>query len=224
MKNYHSLIFIFILIFIGCEQPRKRQTLTTDSYQGAFTTGNPSTGGSSGSGENGGGSDDGSGGSNIPNEFTCQNLGTTNYSKSSPHLNNYNICQSNVDPGHIAIQLEDDHNAQVCVFPTHASGYGSILVGTQAGCFYANAGEVNYIQLANNRPGYGNYPINSVMIIKDIQYGFPSPYNSVEYATTAYVECQQILEAYNEPSFCQTFIAVKTAPGFNYQHYEFTSF
>lgn len=149
--------------------------------------------------------------SNIPSDAShCKwsTDGITGYERQSYHLGDYTLCQSKTDETKIYIQLKNIPEKQVCIIPTSSNSSSSVYIG-EPRCLMITSNTAIYpVTLLKNRTNFTNYPLNSVMMMKDlIPYVYGYPYNRSYYAVDAYLECYRMLN-YGDSRYCQAFNAL----------------
>lgn len=152
------------------------------------------------------------GNSNLPPEFSHCNFSSNNFPYYGKLVGNYNICFSkNSSSKKIIFQVKSavrDHN--LCFFPTSGDPSGnSVMIGSGRCVFPVLENSIKMIEFHINRPGFTDRTMNSVMIVKDKNYGEVTPYNfkpdQVTYPT-AYEDCMYYLARTGDPHACQRFL------------------
>lgn len=223
-----SLLFTLsaALLFTGCfEQGRDRSTVqSTRNNSDIYANRTPSGGaialpaeGSESGGSSEGGSGSGDSGTNfeslIPEEIKhCQWSadGITGFQLSSnAHLGPHTLCQSKTVNTDVFVQVKNPIvDAQVCIIPTYASNNASVYIG-EPRCLMLNDNKKIYkVSLLKNRPGYGNFNVNGVMVMKDKAFFYPAPFYQHVLSPDAYLFCSQFLDQYGDPSYCNSFKSV----------------
>lgn len=223
MKNLIQLAFLIILVTaMACEGPRNarsRRGATSD----AFTDSNDYS--NSGNDDDDDGVtviDDGTGTTNssIPQEIRhCQwsTDGTSGFQSSGSHLGAYTACQSTTNETDIYIQLQSPvTDSQLCVIPTFNNGATSIYIGEPRCLSVVDNKKIYKVGLLKNRPGYTNFAISSVMILKDKAFFYPAPFYQYVLSPDAFIFCSNYLDQYRDSSYCQAFKSVN-----EYQFHQF---
>lgn len=224
-----SLLFTLTMATLvsGCfEQGRDRSTVqSTRDDSSPYDNRNPSGGAialpaSGGSGGSGSGSG-GTGGGTVSNPVTdISNIipdeikhctwsadGITNFQTSSnTHLGPHTLCQSKTAETDVFVQVKNPIlDAQVCIVPTFASNNASVYIG-EPRCLMLNDNKKIYkVSLLKNRPGYGSFKINGIMVMKDKAFFYPAPFYQHVLSPDAYLFCSQFLDQYGDPSYCTAF-------------------
>lgn len=222
-----SLLITLIVTTLvsGCfEQGRDRSTVqSTRDYSSPYDNRNPSGGAialpGSGSGSSGSGTSTGGGtvsnpvadiSTIIPDEIkhcTWSADGITNFQMASnSHLGPHTLCQSSTVNTDVFIQVKNPiMDAQVCIVPTYASNNASVYIG-EPRCLMLNDNKKIYkVSLLKNRPGYGSFSVNGVMVMKDKAFFYPAPFYQHVLSPDAYLFCSQFLDQYGDPSYCTAF-------------------
>lgn len=145
--------------------------------------------------------------STIPTAYQkCVNSGNQ-FPNTSTYFGNYFICQQDVTKTKVYLWPQNTINSQVCLIPMYATGSNSINIG-EAQCQYvSSASQGVEFTLYKNRPGFENYVMNAVMIMRDESFVYPYPYtlkyNSAIKNTTAFYTCMDT--AYQTTAYCQAF-------------------
>lgn len=127
------------------------------------------------------------------------------YKEKSAYLGNYNYCfipSSNT----FYLQLEDFSMEEwIAIFPLNTnSDKESIYIGN-AISMSINTKNFYKFELKVNRKGYETETINSVIIMKDMLYYFPKPFDSNILTTEAFLQCSVHLIENDDRSYCETF-------------------
>ncbi len=135
--------------------------------------------------------------------------GVNGFASTHNHLGAHTICQNKNNELDIHIQVRTPiTDAQICVFPTYHSAQASIYIG-EARCFMASNSKTIYkVSLIKNRPGYTNFKVTGVIVMKDKAYFYPPPYYQYALAPDAYLFCSQFLDQYKDSSYCTAFRSV----------------
>lgn len=219
------LTFSVAILMTGCfEQGRDRSTVqSTRDYSSPYDNRNPSGGAIAlpGSGSNSGGSGDSGNVSNpvtdlndiIPEEIKHCAWSADGISgfqmASNSHIGPHTICQSKNINTDVFIQVKNPiTDSQVCIIPTYASNNASVYIG-EPRCLMLNDNKRIYkVSLLKNRPGYGNFNVNGVMVMKDKAFFYPAPFYQHVLSPDAYLFCSQFLDQYGDPSYCNSFKSV----------------
>lgn len=222
------IITISALLFLSScfEQGRDRSTVqstrdNSDIYANRAPSGGAIAlpGSGANSGDSTGGSSGGSGAeqdsfeSLIPDEIKhCKwsEDGITGFEMSSnSHLGPHTLCQSKTTNTDIFVQVKNPiSDAQVCLIPTYASNNASVYIGEPRCLMLNNNKKIYKVSLLKNRPGYGNFNINGVMVMKDKAFFYPAPFFQHVLSPDAYLFCSQFLDQYGDPSYCNSFKSV----------------
>lgn len=207
-----------IALLTSCVAPRDKKAMYADPFESeANATGSSdASDGTTGSGVTVGSGDDSSSGnnSNIPSHLQhCKWAldGETGFDKSSnSHIGAHTICQSKSNSNEVYVQIKDlgeDSNARVCVIPTYESGGNSIFLGEARCQFMPNNKEIYRFPLIKNRDygKYQNFPVNSVMVMKEKTYFFESPYYREQITYDAFFICSVNLDLHRDSTYCDTF-------------------
>jgi hypothetical protein len=218
MKKLFSSI-IFLALAVSCVAPRDKKALYKDPFSGSatdsasYTDSSGSTAGGMVEVDNTG-TTSGSGGSNIPSYIShCQWSydGNTGYTAASNgHLGPHTICQSRDNESDIYVQVANPSNsARICVVPTYEASGKSIFLGEARCQFIDSSTKIYKFPLVKNRDygRYQNFPINSVMVMKEQTYFFDSPYYRDQISYDAYFICAINMDLHNDSSYCDTFKA-----------------
>lgn len=120
----------------------------------------------------------------------------------------YTVCQSSEDQQKIYIQIKNPiEDAELCLIPTYQVGTSTTYIG-EPRCFFArNPLKIYSIQVYRNRPGFSHLPVTGVMIMKDKQYPYPSPYNQSVLSPDAFIFCNEQLvhPQYPNSDYCRAF-------------------
>ncbi len=220
-------IILFIAICIAaCDQPRDRRVaheqlgVGQNSDRNNFSSnGQPNSGPSSSSDRDGVDydiiNDQGQGSKSsgqIPNEIShCRwpSISGGAFASEHQHIGQYTVCQSTAKDTDVYIQVRHPiTDSTLCLIPTYHSGNKAIFIG-EPRCFEARNSESVYrIGLLKNRPGYSNFNVTGVMIMRDRAYFYPYPFNQYLLSPDAYLFCAEWLDRHNDPSYCQAFDAV----------------
>ncbi len=210
-----KLYFIcFLLILSACDAPRNRSSIYDMTYPGK--TASSSSAGSfyTGGGDTDGGDNKGLPEENnitIPVEFAHCQAGTQ-FPNSSSYLGNYFICQSQSDQTNIYFWPQNPITSKVCLIPMYSANGSSINIGNAQCQYISGAAQGAVFNLYKNRPGFENYVLNAVMIMKDEAFVYPYPY-TLQYGgsaianTTAFFKCMDTL--YQTNAYCQAYTSLK---------------
>jgi len=141
---------------------------------------------------------------------TGYNIGAAHFAADESTLTDgaYNICQHPSSETTIFFQLKNAISSeQVCMIPMYDNAGYSTYLG-EPRCFTPSiAGKIYTITLYKNRSGFSNYSINGVMMMRDKNYFFTSPYPTTYKISTvdAYLYCSNYLAAYSNDTYCQVF-------------------
>lgn len=148
----------------------------------------------------------------IPKEISHCSWSTDGQShyaeETNAHLGAHTICQDNSNEKNIYIQIKEPINdSQVCLIPTYTSSGKTIYIGEPRCLLLTDPQKIYKVELSKNRDSsnYSKYAINSVMVMKDKAYFYPSPFYQYSLAPDAYIFCSQFLDQYGDPSYCQAF-------------------
>lgn len=213
MKMQLFTTFILLLLFTACNEPRGQRKSSTEG--GSFIDFGPQSNGPTGnSGNESGGST--TSGSQVPSEIShCQwsQDGVNGFSDTSSHLGSYTLCQSSTTETEIYIQIKTPiTDSALCFIPTNSTSSGASRYIGEVRCLNATDSKKIYkVTLVKNRPSppggasFSQYPLNSVMVMKDKAYFFPAPFYVYQLAPDAYIKCSTFLDYYQDPSYCDAF-------------------
>jgi len=138
--------------------------------------------------------------------------GQTNFLHYGNQIGYYNICRSATNPNRVMFQLQNPVSENVTIVPMTDTGVGTLehtqlYIGEPRSQSVANSNN-HFYNFQINRPGYQNYPLTSVMIIKDQMdyYNFPFPDHGWYYSSTALVLCMN-KQAMNDDSYCDEYLS-----------------
>lgn len=228
-----SLTFLNIfamMIVASCDAPRsgrRSKAGTSESnlfgipVSGTNTSGDALDGSTSG-GTTGGTTTGGDtvGGTTVPADAqncTWSSDGENGFQFSAVHMDpqeqsasngRYTICKSSSNPMDVYLQVQNPiEGHQLCLIPTTHSGSNSVYIG-EPRCLYVRSNTTLYkISMIKNRPGYSNYQMTGVMMMKDKAYQYDVPFYQVILSPDAYIFCSQWLAQYGDPSYCIPFKA-----------------
>ncbi|AYF44448.1 MULTISPECIES: hypothetical protein [Halobacteriovorax] len=206
MKNF---IFITtVLALTSCVAPRETRSIYDNGTAATGSTSN-STGGTIDIDDSSSSSNNGA---NIPSEIAhCKwSLdGQTGFENSNnQHLGPSTVCQSRTNETNIYIQVKNpDSNSRVCVIPTSEVSGNAIFLGAAQCKYISSSGTISKFVLSKNRDygRYQNFRINSVMIMKEKTYDFPSPFDRELISYDAYFMCSINIDLYNDRTYCDAF-------------------
>lgn len=207
-----KLIFITtILSLASCVAPRETRSIY-DSNSSSSNSTNSNSGSSINIDESNSSTNESA---NIPSEIAhCKwSLdGQTGFSSTTnSHLGPNTVCQSRTDESKIYIQIKNpDSDSRVCVIPTSEISGNSIYLGAAQCKYISSSGVVSMFQLQKNRDygRYQNFSINSVMVMKEKTYDFPSPFSRELISYDAYFTCSINIDLYNDRTYCDAFKSV----------------
>lgn len=236
MNCAKSKIFLLIwvasssLLMNSCDAPRATRTSSHgQAYNSAFNYGSPSS--NSGSLLENANTSTTNNNSNTNTSTTNSTItipsgaencdwsqdGTTGYKIGAAHFaadettvanGSYNICQSSNSETTVFFQIKNPISSeQVCLIPMYDNAGYSTYLG-EPRCFTpSDAGKIYTITLYKNRSGFSNYSINGVMMMRDKNYFFTSPYPTNYQISTvdAYLYCSNYLATYGNNAYCQAF-------------------
>jgi len=210
-----TILFLTLgLIIVSCNEPTRNRRLAYQSdnsnnnayqYGANFSTTNPTVAPTSISPTP-------TTNPNIPsdaNHCKWSTDGITGFERQSTHLGEYTLCQSKTDETKVYIQLKTVPEKQICIIPTSAdSSGGSVYIG-EPRCLLVTSNLAIYpVTLLKNRQSFTSYPLNSVIMMKDlIYYTYGYPYSGPRYAPTAYLECMAN-NIYLDTRYCKAFNAL----------------
>lgn len=198
MKNIVIISIIFILS--ACDQPALNRTNAyIDPYKASGLVTNNST-------------DNFEETSNLGPGYENCNLNNTANSKFGG-ISNFSICKSTNQPSSTEVNFkvkfgDQDYVHGTCFIPLHKTANNQTTYVGIAQCTYHAANDVLAGSLIKNRPGYTNYNINSVMVIKknDLDAYFQCMDASATYMATQSVNINgQTIPctiAYNQNNIC----------------------
>jgi hypothetical protein len=132
--------------------------------------------------------------------------GVTGYEKSHVHIGSYTLCKSSLNPLDVYLQVKTPiTDAQLCIIPTTNSGNSSTYIGEPKCLMIDTNNNVYKITLEKNRPSFSSYSLTGVMLMKDKQFYYPSPFNRYALSPDAYLFCSQWLGQTGDPSYCAAF-------------------
>lgn len=224
-----------LFMMASCDAPRSGRRIkagTSESNLFGVPVSGTSTGGDSVEGTTTGGTTTGGttvGGVSVPadaSHCTWSTDGDTGFQYSAVHMdpqeNNasngkYTICKSTSNPMDVYIQVQNPlEGHQLCLIPTTHSGSNSVYIG-EPRCLYVRSNTTLYkVSMLKNRPGYSNYQMTGVMMMKDKAYQYDAPFYQVILSPDAYIFCSQWLAQYGDPAYCIPFKA-----GGHYVYHQF---
>lgn len=228
------LVLIVSWVLTSCmDSPRNKRNAEDKKTSNAFTTppayprtyvddsdddSSDSTSGDSSSTTNTG---------NVPTEISHCSWsadGSSGFQSTSSDLGAYTLCQSSTNELDVYLQVQSPvTDAQLCIIPTYFNGTQSIYIGEPRCLRPINRANRYKITLLKNRPGYYNFNINSVMMMKDKRdyyYTNQGTWDSRIWATLnnrswgslqpmfsidAYLHCSNILDIANVSVYCVAF-------------------
>jgi hypothetical protein len=224
MRSCLAMVFLLIQ---ACDAPRSSRRVkagSSDSPLFGIPVSGTTTSGTDNSGSTSGGDDTGSGdtvgGNLVPAEVDhCRwsSDGVNGFEYSATHMDpneqsaangRYTICKSKTNPMDIYLQVQNPIDSeQLCIIPTTHSGSNSVYIG-EPRCLYLRSNTTLYkVSLLKNRPGYTNYQVTGVMMMKDKLYEYGAPFYQMILSPDAYIFCSQWLAQYGDPSYCIPFKA-----------------
>ena len=217
-KMTRILSLIFSLFLFSCIAPRDKRGLYDRPFQENGSENLLSSSGNDGRSPSSV-SQSTTGNESTPIESEVQHCrwssdGSTSFENESNELGEYTACQSNLDLKRIYIQLKNSMlENRLCVIPTYTTPKGRSIFLGEAKCQFIDSNTKKYIyNLIKNRNNgeYRVYTINSIMIIKDKEEVYNSPYviSSTKKGLsniTAFFLCITNLEANNNSNYCKEF-------------------
>lgn len=234
-QNYFTILLATLMVghFSSCDAPRTERRVAGSSSSNAIfgtpinniTTGDRTadpistpidTGGSTGN-------------ITIPSEVAhCSwaQDGLNGFERGSAHLSPsedstsegaYTLCQSTSSESDVFLQMKNPiTDNQICLIPTYHSSSNSVYVGEPRCLFVRSNTSLYKITLVKNRPGFTQYPITGVMIMRDKAYQYGAPFYQMILSPDAYIFCSQWLAQYGDPSYCVPF---KNAGHYTYHQF-----
>ncbi len=152
--------------------------------------------------------------SDVSSDCKLSNNGTSGFGYTNNLIGDFSICVSSGSNTTVYFQLKSGvQDAQVCFIPTTNSGNVITYIGGPV-CQYVTDNSVKTFNIIKNRVGYTGSAMTGVLIMKNQQVAYPSPYaqtsGQVRYLNNvdAYYLCTQYREYYNISQYCQAFDSV----------------
>ena len=121
-------------------------------------------------------------------------------------IGHYTLCQSKKDNNKIAIQVAVPiTNYKLCFIPAQRAASYTTHVGYPKCLLLSDSSKRYVIRFDKDRPGYSAATINGVLIMYYREYYYGHPFNQLSYAPTAYLQCMNHLERFQDPSYCAAF-------------------
>jgi hypothetical protein len=225
MNIFKAIILVIVMVMISsCNEQRSRSTAYSKNSNNGLTslgatnyrTGTTPT---DTSGRNPAGGTDTTSGrvdttASLPPEVAhCKFALDTKTALEIPSstLGAMTVCKSKEDDRIIYAQFEKDQTTRILMFPTYNSGTKSFYIGSPVYNIQETtlaAYKIYKYELEKNRRGFENYPITSVMLMKDEVNYYPYPFNGAYRNNEAYMICNDWLYHSNDSSYCNAFKAV----------------
>ena len=162
------LLFIPLLtLLVGCDAPQRTRAPSTwvngQNYQDK--TGDVPTGNLNG-GANGGGS----GGVTNPPVTTTPGFESCDLTQKyhTIDIGYFGVCQSTQDEKQVKFNPSlTSQSVRTCLIPTYKESNGSSTYIGQPQCTYTTSNQVISGQLYKDRPGFSNYPLNGMIVMKE---------------------------------------------------------
>lgn len=222
MNVFKAIVLVIVMIFISsCNQERSRSSAYTNKNNNGLTSlgsTNYSSGVNDVSRNPAGNGDTGTpradDTASLPAEvahckFVLDTKGPLEIATSV--LGELTICKSKTDDRIIYVQFAKEQTTRLLMIPTYNSGTKSFYVGSPVYNINEStltAYKIYKYELQKNRKGFENYPITSVMLMKDQSNFYPYPYNSYKYNSDAYLVCNNWLYQTKDPVYCNAFKSV----------------
>ena len=172
-------MFLISLITSACDSPQRNRIINNmgtnglEQPQGGTTTnpwGQPTTSGSTSGTTTGSTSGSTSGGTDPqrPAGFETCDLDPKHYASVIGYMG---ICQSTIDETSVAVNSTITDTNRTCLIPTFKDQSGSSTYLGQPQCFAPQQGVVTMGKLYKTRTGFGQYPINGLMVMKERSLG-----------------------------------------------------
>jgi hypothetical protein len=225
MNIFKAIVLVIVMVIISsCNEQRSRSTAYSKNSNNGLTslgatnyrTGTTPT---DTSGRNPAGGTDTTGGrvdttASLPPEVAhCKfALDTkTILEITSSTLGPLTVCKSKEDDRVIYVQFEREQTTRILIFPTYTAGTKSFYIGPPV-YNIQEATLVSYkiykYNFEEKRNGFKDYPINSVMLMKDEVNFYPYPFNGHYRNDEAYIACNNWVYHSNDSSYCNAFKAV----------------
>ncbi len=147
----------------------------------------------------------------IPHEVShCQwfHENSSFPSTSSLLLGGYSVCQSSFYPTKIFFQLQTppSFGEDICIIPINHRSNGDLLYIGDIKCKgIFSSSEIYKFRVESNRKNFSNFPITGVLIMRDREFLYPSPYSGLKTSSAeAYDECLEYVER-GDNRYCEVF-------------------
>jgi hypothetical protein len=178
MKKIVPLLFI-IIFTSACDSPQRNRMINNVGMNGvqqpSSTSSNPwgtpgTTSGTTTETTTGTTSGPSSGSSDPqrPAGFVNCDLSAKHYAAVIGYIG---ICQSTLDETSVAVNSTITDTNRTCLIPTYKDQSGSSTYLGQPQCFAPQQGVVTMGKLYKSRSGFGQHPINGIMIMKERSLG-----------------------------------------------------
>ncbi|HXH30239.1 MAG TPA: hypothetical protein VNJ01_05450 [Bacteriovoracaceae bacterium] len=180
MKKLFTLLSVLTLV-AGCDAPQRSRGL--ENFRDMNAIGGPTGGNTSGtsgwtdpgtttggttagttSGTTSGVTSGTTGGTPSPGFETC----SLSDKYQTPEIGPFGLCQSTSDETIFRLRFSMTSDRRTCLIPSYKDAGGSSTFIGQPQCTFTEANKILQGPVAKNRPGFENYPLNGVIVMKEL--------------------------------------------------------